>query len=149
METRKDFKELLESFNARNVEYIIVGAFALAWHGHPRYTGDLDIFVNPAAGNPERMLSALDDFGFGSLGLTRSDFEKPDQVIQLGVAPVRIDILTAISGVDWNDAWKGSVRGTYGETPVRYLGKNEFKVNKRTIGRHKDLADIDALEGSG
>jgi hypothetical protein len=69
METRKDFKELLESFNERNVEYIIVGAFALAWHGHPRYTGDLDIFVNPASDNAARVLSALDDFGFGSLGL--------------------------------------------------------------------------------
>jgi hypothetical protein len=148
METRKDFKELLESFNERNVEYIIVGAFALAWHGHPRYTGDLDIFVNPASDNAARVLSALDDFGFGSLGLKQSDFEKPDQVIQLGVPPLRIDILTAISSVNWNSAWAGCVRGTYGETPVRYLGKSEFKANKKAIGRYKDLADIEALDGT-
>jgi len=145
MEIRKDFKELLESLNAHEVEYIIVGAFALAWHGHPRYTGDLDIYVNPKPDNASKLLAALEDFGFGSLGLAPSDFEEPDQVIQLGVAPLRVDILTSISGVDWDASWAGSVHGNYGETPARYLGKAQFRANKLAIGRLKDLADLESI----
>ena len=147
MEIRKDFKELLESLNAHEVEYIIVGAFALAWHGHPRYTGDLDIYVNPRPGNASRVVAALEAFGFGSLGLTQGDFEAFDQIIQLGVAPLRVDLFTSISGVDWEAAWEGSEVGSYGETPVRYLGRAQFKANKLAIGRLKDLADLEAIGG--
>ena len=148
MEIRKDFKELLESLNAREVEYIIVGAFALAWHGHPRYTGDLDLYVNPEPSNAARVMAALADFGFGSLGLTQGDFTEADQVIQLGVAPVRVDILTSISGVGWRDAWAGSVPGSYAETPVRYLGKAQYRANKLASGRLKDLSDLEAIDGA-
>ncbi len=146
MEMRNDFKELLESFNAREVEYLVVGAFALAWHGHPRYTGDLDLYVNPSPHNAARVLQALADFGFASLGLVQADFEMPERVVQLGVAPLRVDILTTISGVDWPSAWEGSVLGSYGDTPVRYIGKEQFRANKLAIGRAKDLADLEALE---
>ena len=145
MEIRKDFKELLESLNSHEVEYVVIGAFALAWHGHPRYTGDLDLYVHPEPRNAVRIMAALADFGFGSLGLSEDDFLAPEQVIQLGVAPVRVDILTSISGVDWDSAWAGSERGSYAETPVRYLGKAEYRLNKLAMGRLRDLSDIEAI----
>ena len=96
METQPDFRELLALFNARHVEYLIVGGYALAFHGAPRFTGDLDIFVKPDAANAQRILTALEAFGFASVGLTLGDFERPDQVVQLGVPPVRIDLITSI-----------------------------------------------------
>ncbi|HCM28173.1 MAG: hypothetical protein A2Z99_10440 [Treponema sp. GWB1_62_6] len=99
MEARQDFKESLECFNANEVRYLIIGAFALAWHGHPRYTGDMDIYIDPAPANASRVLAALADFGFGSLGLSLADFETPDRVVQLGVAP-RISPTSRRSGSD-------------------------------------------------
>jgi len=146
MEVQKDFRELLELFNRHNVEYMIVGGYALAFHGAPRYTGDLDIFVRSDSQNAQRIVKALADFGFESVGLTAEDFEKPDKVIQLGVPPVRVDIVTSLTGVAWETASKGAVPGTYGEIQVRYIGRKQFILNKRSIGRQKDLADIEALE---
>lgn len=105
METQPDFKELLVLFNARHVEYLIVGGYALAFHGAPRFTGDLDIFVKPDSINAQRILHALEAFGFASVSLTASDFEHPDQVVQLGVPPVRIDLITSLTGVSWDEAW--------------------------------------------
>src|ERR1043165_9416263 len=99
MEPQRDFRELLELFNDRHVEYLIVGGYALAFHGAPRFTGDLDIFVKPEASNANRIMTALEAFGFGSIGLTASDFERPDQIVQLGVPPVRFDLIASISGV--------------------------------------------------
>jgi hypothetical protein len=146
MEIRKDFKELLESLNSRKAEYIVVGAFALAWHGHPRYTGDLDLYINPSIDNASRIIAALDDFGFGSLGLSETDFRIPEQVIQLGAAPIRVDMFTSITGVDWESAWGGSEQGAYGDVAVRYLGKKEYIANKKAMGRHRDLADVESIE---
>lgn len=145
MEVEKDFEELLESFNEHDVEYVIVGAYALAFHGVPRNTGDMDILVCPSADNARKVLSALSDFGFGSLGLKSEDFRHPDSVIQLGVAPVRVDILTSITGVTWQEAVKGRAEGRYGDTVVSFLGRQEFIANKRALGRKKDLADLEAL----
>ena len=145
MEVQRDFKELLALFNAHHVDYIIVGAYALAYHGSPRYTGDPDLLVRPDLTNAQRILRALDAFGFGSLGLTVEDFTAPDKVAQLGVAPVRIDIATSITGVSWEEAAAGRVEGNYGDLVVPYLGKKEFIRNKRKLGRKKDLADIEAL----
>ena len=146
MEIQPDFKELLALFNAHQVEYIIVGAHALAHHGAPRYTGDLDILVHPEVENANRILKALEEFGFGDLKLTAQDFQAPDKVVQLGVAPVRIDIVTSITGVSWENAAAGKVSGSYGDVAVQYLGKKEFIQNKRAIGRKKDLADLEALD---
>ena len=98
MEIQQDFRDLLELFNSNKVDYIIVGGYALAFHGAPRYTGDIDIYVKPDVRNAEQIMSALDDFGFGSVGLDAVDFVKPGQIIQLGVPPVRIDIITSIGG---------------------------------------------------
>jgi hypothetical protein len=145
MEVQKDFRELLELFNAHNVEYVIVGAYALAFHGVPRFTGDIDILVRPSPDNARKILSALTDFGFGSLALTADDFQKPDSVIQLGVPPVRIDVITSITGVAWKEADKGKREGLYGDVPVYFLGRDQYIANKRAIGRKKDLADLESL----
>ena len=101
MEIQPDFRELFVLLNEQNVEYLIVGGYALAFHGTPRYTGDLDILVRPDPANAQRILKALALFGFGLLGLAVADFENPEQVIQLGEPPVRIDLITSITGVSW------------------------------------------------
>jgi hypothetical protein len=145
MEVQKDFKELLELFNEHKVEYVIVGAYALAFHGAPRFSGDLDILVRPSAENAQRVLSSLADFGFGSLNLTVDDFQNLNSVVQLGAPPVRIDLITAITGVTWEEADRGKHAGLYGNVPVYFLGRAQYIVNKRATGRKKDLADIEAL----
>ena len=145
MEVQQDFRDLLALFNAHNVDYLIVGAHALAYYGAPRYTGDMDIFVCPDSENARRIIHALDEFGFGSLDLTVEDFASPDKVVQLGVAPVRVDIMTSITGVSWEDAAAGRVGGTYGDIEVYYIGKKQFILNKRALGRKKDLADLEAI----
>jgi hypothetical protein len=145
MEIQQDFKDLLELFNAHKVEYIIVGGYALAFHGAPRYTGDIDIFVKPDDENAARIMSALEVFGFGSVGLAAQDFERPGQVVQLGVPPVRVDIITSISGVSWNEAFSHRAVGKYGDIQVHYIGQDQFIMNKKAMGRKKDLADLEAL----
>jgi len=149
MELPTDFRELLALFNEHGVEYIVVGAHALALHGAPRYTGDLDLYVRPEAANAERVIAALGAFGFGDLGLTAADFTRPEQTIQLGNPPLRIDLITSITGVSWEDAWRGRVAGHLGDQPVGFLGRAEFLENKRATGRAKDLADVASLEGEG
>lgn len=149
MEVQQDFRELLALFNAHKIDYIIVGAYALAYHGAPRYTGDIDIFARPGLSNAQHIIQALEEFGFGSLGLTVSDFTAPDKVVQLGVAPVRVDIVTSLTGVSWEQADSGRAKGSYGDVTVYYLGKKEFVLNKQALGRKKDLADLEAIgEGS-
>jgi len=145
MEVQQDFRNLLALFNAHKVDCIIVGAYALAYHGAPRYTGDMDILVRPDLENAQRILRALDEFGFGSLGLTVEDFTAPDKVIQIGVRPIRVDIVTSLTGVSWQEAQAGRVKGPYGDLEVHYLGKEQFILNKRAIGRKKDLADLEAI----
>jgi hypothetical protein len=145
MEIQKDFKELLELFNVHKVEYIVVGGYALAFHGAPRFTGDIDLLVKPDSKNAQRILVALNDFGFGSLALSKSDFTREGSVVQLGVPPVRIDIITSLTGVDWDKAQAGKVAGDYGGVAASFLGKKEFILNKKATGRKKDLADIEAL----
>lgn len=145
MEAQQDFRELLELFNAHQVDYLIVGAHALAYHGAPRYTGDMDILVRPGAENAQRILSALEEFGFASLNLSIEDFTLSDRVVQLGVAPVRVDLITSLTGVSWEEAVEGSTKGSYGGLPVRFLGRRVLILNKRALGRKKDLADLEAL----
>ncbi len=145
MEVQPDFRDLFKLFNAHKVKYMIVGGYALAFHGAPRYTGDIDFYVKPDSENAQRILSALNDFGFGGLGLTLEDFLKPDKVVQLGVHPVRIDIITSLTGVSWQDALDGRTDGKYGDIPVCYIGLKEFISNKRATGRKKDLADLEAI----
>jgi len=141
----KDFEELFACLRRRNVKAVVVGGYAVAFHGQPRFTKDIDVFVEPSPENAERLLAALSDFGFGGLGLTVADFATPGQIVQLGVAPNRVDLLTAIDGVTFDDAWRGRVRGHYGSEEVDYIGRAELVRNKRASGRPQDLLDIEAL----
>jgi hypothetical protein len=145
MEAQQDFKELLELFNEHHVEYMIVGGYALAFHGAPRYTGDMDIYINPEHKNAERVMEALEEFGFGSFGLRTEDFMHQEKIIQLGVPPVRIDIITSITGVSWQDASSGKVKGQYGDIEVYYIGRDQFISNKKAAGRRRDIADLELL----
>jgi len=131
--------------NEHKVEFILVGAYALAFHGAPRYTGDLDIYIKPDIDNSKNVMKALVKFGFGSVGIKDEDLQKPDRVIQLGFPPVRIDLVTSISGVSWEQANFDKVNGIFGDVQVYYIGKESFIANKKATGRKKDLADIEAL----
>jgi hypothetical protein len=146
MQIQQDYKELLELFNAHNVDYVIVGGYALAFHGAPRFTGDIDLFVKPDPKNAQRILSALTEFGMGSLDLSQTDFTSVDNVIQLGVPPVRVDIMTSLTGVGWDKADSGKVTGNYGDIKVYFIGRDDFIANKRALGRKRDLADLEAIE---
>ena len=145
MEVQQDFRNLLELFNKHKVDYIIVGAYALGFYGAPRYTGDLDVFVRPDPVNAKRIMQALHEFGFGSVGLKAADFEEEGKVLQLGYPPVQIDIITSITGVLWEQARSGRVQGSFGDLMVHYIGRDEFITNKRALGRKKDLADLEAV----
>ncbi len=145
MDVHPDFRELFVLFNKHEVDYLVVGGYALAFHGAPRFTGDIDILVRPEPRNAGRVVDALTEFGFGSTGLTREDFTAPGQVIQLGVPPVRVDLLTSLTGVSWDQAAASRTPGHYGDAPVFFIGRKEFIANKRALGRKRDLADIEAL----
>jgi hypothetical protein len=142
----KDWRAFIESLNSNNVEYLIVGAVALARHGFPRYTGDLDVLIRNTPDNAIRLESALEAFGFGGLGLKATDFVNSYQVIQLGTAPNRIDLLTSITGVSFDDAWQGRLEGDLGGVPVVFIGRRELIQNKRSTGRAQDRADLELLE---
>ena len=139
-------REFIESLNSNEVEYLIVGAFALAIHGSPRYTGDIDILVRPSPANARKLTAVISTFGFSSLGLSTQDFLKPDQVIQLGRDPVRIDLLTSITGVEFEEAWEHRVITRLDGLPVPFIGKEDLIKNKRATGRTQDRADLEALE---
>ena len=145
MEIQPDFRDLLACLTKREVEFLVVGGYALAWYGAPRTTGDLDLYVRPSEENAKRIVAALGDFGLGSLDLSPTDFSTPDKVIQLGFPPVRIDLLTSLSGVSWEEAVDQGLSVQYGEVPVRVIGYEAFVRNKRASGRKRDLADLEAL----
>ena len=145
MELHPDYKELLELLNKHSVEYVIAGGYALAFHGAPRFTGDIDIAVKPNRDNAKKILEALKEFGFGGLDLSEEDFSKPENVIQFGVPPVRIDIITSLSGLSWDEIEAGMIKHAHGDIQVFYIGKKEFIQNKQKTGRANDLADIEAL----
>jgi hypothetical protein len=119
----------------------------LAFHGAIRATKDIDLYVRPTETNSHRILAALEAFGFGQVGLTAQDFQKPGQVVQLGYPPVRIDLVTSIEGVSWEQVAAGVSMGEYGGEPVPFIGKAEFIANKKAAGRLQDLADAERIEG--
>jgi len=145
MEFQKDFEDLCVSLNARNVEYLVVGGYALAFHGAPRYTADLDLFIRPAADNVRRVLAALHDFGFRDPQVHPEDLLRTQQILELGRPPVQVHIMAAITGVSWERAWASREPGAYGSAPVHFLGREAFLANKQAAGRPKDLADIAAV----
>lgn len=147
MNLSADLREFIELLNSHGVEYVIVGAYTLAFHARPRYTGDIDIFVRPAEANASRLMSVLDAFGFGGIGITQQDFTALEQVIQLGRAPNRIDLLTGLSNVSFDEAWEKKLTVSLSGIPVFLLNKELLIQNKRATGRAQDLADLQELEG--
>jgi hypothetical protein len=145
METQREFEKLLALFNAHKVEYVVVGGYALAFHGAPRVTGALDLLVKPERPNAERILAALDEFDFASMQLTRADFMMPNNLVQLGEPPVQVDIMTTLTGVSWEHAAAGKVPTQYGATPIYVVSRDDFIANKRALGRKRDLADLEAI----
>ncbi|HET9418200.1 MAG TPA: hypothetical protein VFO30_02580 [Chthoniobacterales bacterium] len=139
-------REFLELLNSRGVEYIIIGAHSLAFHARPRYTGDLDILINPTQKNAARIVDLLNDFGFAASKFNESDFMAPEQMIQLGRAPNRIDLLTSITGVSNAEAFAEKIATELDGIPVFILGKDALIRNKRAVGRPQDITDLDLLE---
>ncbi len=145
MKLNSDLREFIELLISHKVEFIIVGAHALAWHGLPRYTKDIDFFIHSNPTNANALIQALIAFGFGSLGLSSETFLKPDQVIQLGREPHRIDLLTGLTGVSWEESWSSAAKGDMDGIPVHYLGRETYIKNKLASGRPQDLADASRL----
>ena len=145
MQLNKDLREFIELLNSNGVDFLIVGAFAVGWHGRPRLTGDIDILVRPTAANAECVTKVLRQFGFGQLRITADDLDRPDQIIQLGYPPNRIDVMTSISGVQFDDAWAARVEGNVGGIPVNFIGFDDLIRNKEATGRPKDLGDAGEL----
>ena len=145
MHVEKDFEDLLRLFKKHKVKYCIVGAYAVAFYAKPRYTKDLDLFVKPDLNNSRRVIQALNEFGFLSLKLSEDTFAKPHTIIQLGFEPVRIDILTSLSGVPFDSAWKHRKRAAYGALKVMFIGKADLIKNKKASKRTQDLADLEFL----
>lgn len=142
-----DFKEFAELLNSNGVEYLVVGGYALAAYGHPRYTGDLDFWVAANEANADKVLAALVQFGFGDLGISKQDLARPGQVIQLGYPPGRIDLLTSIDGVNFADCYPRRMTAIVDGIALDFISIEDFKTNKRAVGRHRDLADLEALAG--
>ena len=142
----QDFKEFIQSLNDNQVRYLVVGGYAVALHGYPRYTKDIDIWVELAAANAANIVRALDQFGFSSLGLQAADFLAPDQIIQLGYPPSRIDLLTSVPGVDFASCYPLRVQVEMEGVSVSFIDLDSLKKSKKTSGRLQDLADLENLE---
>ena len=143
-----DFKELLLAFNAHNVEYLIVGAHALAAHGHVRATKDLDLWVQPDTSNAQKVIQALSDFGAPLSGLTADDLSRKGTIFQIGLPPIRIDIITNIDGVEFEEAWPDRLETLFGGVPAFVLSRHHLIRNKKTSARLQDLADVQQLEAT-
>ena len=145
MPLNKDWCEFLELLNSNGVEYLVVGAFAVAFHGFPRYTADLDLLVRPTPENADRVLRALAELGFGKLGIQPADLCSAGMVVQLGVKPNRIDLLTAISGVSFEEAWATRSEAELDGTATHFIGRAALLRNKEQTGRAKDHGDVEEL----
>jgi len=137
-----DFSEFLRSLDANGVEYLLVGGFAVALYGYPRATADLDVWISRRRENAERVVSSLREFGFDTPELVPELFEQPDGIIRMGTAPIRIEILNDIDGVDFDDCITRAEQRTLSGTKVLVIGLEDLKANKRASGRPKDLDDL-------
>ena len=149
MKLHQDIHEFIGLCLSRKVEFLLVGGYALAFHGAPRFTEDVDLMVLVSPGNADKLHAVLVEFGFGGVGITRDDFLEADQVIQLGRAPNRIDILTGISGVTWQEAWASRASVNFDGLEIQVIGKRELIRNKQATGRPQDLADLARLRQEG
>ncbi|MEW6285628.1 MAG: DUF6036 family nucleotidyltransferase [Chloroflexota bacterium] len=142
----QDFKEFIQSLNDNGVRYLVVGGYAVALHGYPRYTKDIDIWVEMTPENASNIIKALEQFGFGSLGVKESDFITPDQMLQLGHPPRRIDILTTLPGVEFSECYASRIIVDVEGIPVNFIDLENLKKNKKATGRYQDLADLENLD---
>ena len=142
----RDYRDLFADFNAQRVEFLIVGAYALAVHGHLRATKDLDVWVRATAENAERVFRAVTAFGVVPENVSPEDFATPGSIIQLGIAPTRIDILTRVAGLEFESAWGNRLEATYGDQKVFVLSRSDLITSKRAAGRPQDIVDVSALE---
>ena len=140
-----DLREFIELLNSHGVDFLVVGGHAVAFHGHPRFTGDIDLFVRATPENAQRVMDALRDFGFGGIGVVSEDFLEPNWVVQLGRPPARIDLMTSISGVEFDAAWVSRVHAPLDGQPVSFLGWEDLIRNKKAANREKDRADVKKL----
>lgn len=145
MQLSKDLREFVELLNSNRVEYVVVGAFAVAWHGYARFTADIDFLVRPDRSNAELVVRALTDFGFASLGIALEDLMRPGRIVQLGVKPNRIDLITSIAGVTFEEVWTSRVAGMLDGLPVAYIGRDALIRNKESTGRPQDVGDAQRL----
>ena len=140
-----DFKEFLRLLNSSAVEYLLIGGYAVGYHGYPRATADLDIWIATDTGNAAKMVGVMREFGFDVPELSAELFQKEDQVIRMGVPPIRIEVLTTISGVAFGECYSGRVEDELDGVPVKIISLEQLKKNKRASGRHQDLADLEEL----
>jgi hypothetical protein len=148
MQPNRDFRDLFAALNTAGAEYLLVGGYALAYHHAPRSTGDLDVWVRATPENAARVHRALAAFGAPLRDLTEADLATPGILFQVGVPPVRIDVLTAIDGVTFDEAWPERIATRYGDQPIHVIGRRQLVVNKRASGRPRDLLDLAELERS-
>lgn len=146
MELNKDFREFIELLNAHEVQYLVIGGYAVNFHGYPRYTQDIDFWIWMAEANIRRLLTAMRAFGFGSLGLDVEDFKDPENVIQLGYAPYRIDMLVDVNGLEFETSYQRSTQAELDGVVVRFLSLPDLVIAKKNAGRLQDLADAEQLE---
>jgi len=141
----KDFEDFIGLLNQHNVDYMVVGGYALAFHGKPRHTGDLDIWIDISDDNAGKMVRVIEEFGMSSLGMERADFLKEGVITQIGYPPLRIDILNEIDGVDFKEAYPNKLIIDVEGLPVKYIGLNDLIKNKQTSGRKQDISDVNEL----
>ncbi len=142
----QDFKEFIQLLNDNQVKYLVIGGYAVAVHGHPRYTKDIDIWIEISEENAQKLVTALTQFGFESLGLTSEDFQTPHQIIQLGYPPNRIDLITNPDGIDFQTCYDSKIEVTLNNVPVNFINLDNLKKNKLASGRLQDLADLEKLQ---
>lgn len=146
MELQKDIREFVELLRSEHVEFLLVGGYALAFHGAPRFTEDMDLLVRSTPENAARLVRVLEAFGFGDLEISAADFLRPYYVIQLGRAPNRIDMLTGIDGVSWDEAWSSRESLELDGLPIFVIGREALIRNKLATGRTQDRADVERLQ---
>ena len=145
MRVEKDFKEFIVLLNLNKVKYLVVGGFAFALYAKPRFTKDIDVFVEASEANSKRIIKTLNEFGFGGIGLKEKDFQEHGQIIQLGHPPMRIDIITSASGITFEEAWDNRNEGKYGDTACLFISIDDLIKNKKASARAQDIADVSAL----
>ena len=146
MRVEEDFKEFIALLNKNSVKYLIVGGYAYSYYAEPRFTKDIDILIEISDKNSKDLMAVLSEFGFGNAGLKPGDFLEPGQTIQLGQAPIRIDILTSIDGVSFQEAWGTRTEGKYGDITAWFISKEDLIKNKQVSGRPQDVADVEMLQ---